>query len=187
METIHEDVSEDSAALLEQVRGYLDRLPPFEADVVDLYFFNHKSQQDIADFFSVSQPTVCYRLRKAIERIQFLLQIPVGVREATLKRDLRKVIPEPVNLNILATLWSTTCQSEAAKRLGVTQGLVRYRFLRSIARIEKWVEVKSKKDAADSSLERIRSYLKIYQTIAAEPTILWSHRRTEDLKRRQVG
>ena len=187
LDSIYDDVSEDSAALLEQVRGYVDRLPPFEADVVNMYFFNRKSQQDIADFFSVSQPTVCYRLRRAVDRIQFLLQMPPGVRESTLKRDLGKIIQDPMNLNILATLWSTTCQSEAAKRLGVTQGLVRYRFLRSVSRIEQWVGSRTKRAAGDTHVERVRTYLRVYKAIAASPNILWSSRNAEDVKRRQVG
>ena len=105
LDSVYDDVSEDSTALLEQVRGYVDKLPPFEADVVNMYFFARKSQQDIADFFGVSQPTVCYRLRRAIDRIQFLLQIPSGIREATLKRDLGRIIQDQMNLSILAMLW----------------------------------------------------------------------------------
>jgi len=32
-------------------------------------------------------------------------------------------------------MWETTCQSEVAKRLGVTQGLVRHRFIRAVKRM----------------------------------------------------
>lgn len=193
LDTVYDDVSEESSALLDQVRAYVDRLPPFEADVVNMYFFYRKSQQDIADFFSVSQPTVCYRLKRAIDRIHFLMQVPSGVRESALKRDLGRIIDNPMNLNILATLWTTTCQSEAAKRLGVTQGLVRYRFLRSVSRIEQWVatrqrtRVKSLYNSSSQLEERISSYLKVYKAIAASPTILWSARRAEDQRRLQVG
>jgi DNA-directed RNA polymerase specialized sigma24 family protein len=187
LDSVYDDVSEESSILLDQVRVHVDRLPPFEADVVDMYFFHRKSQQDIADFFSVSQPTVCYRLKRAIERIQFLLQVPSGVRESMLKRDLGRVIQDPVNLNILAMLWATTCQSEAAKRLGVTQGLVRYRFLRSVTRLEQWVAVQDRTGKRGSLLDRIRSYLKVYKAIEAAPTILWSARRAEDQRRLQVG
>lgn len=187
LDSIFDDVSDDSSELLDQIRAYVDKLPPFEADVVHMYFFSRKSQQDIADFFSVSQPTVCYRLRRAIDRIQFLLQMPVGVREPALKKDLSRIVNDPMNLNILATLWTTTCQSEAAKRLGVTQGLVRYRFLRSVNRIEQWVGVRTKQNAVDAHTDRVRSYLQVYKAIAAAPNILWSSRRVEDMKRRQVG
>lgn len=186
LDSIFDDVSEESSALLGQVRTYVDRLPPFEADVVDMYFFYRKSQQDIADFFSVSQPTVCYRLKRAISRIQFLLQVP-SVRESVLKKDLGKIIEDPMNLNILATLWVTTCQSEAAKRLGVTQGLVRYRFLRSVNRVEHWVDARKRAAKNTSHLQRVQAYLKVYKSIAECPTILWSARRAEDERRLRVG
>ncbi|MCH8517853.1 MAG: hypothetical protein LAT68_16165 [Cyclobacteriaceae bacterium] len=51
--------------------------------------------------------------------------------------ELRSVLPDELDINIMILMYQTSCQSEVAKRLGVSQGLVRYRFLRSISRMEK--------------------------------------------------
>ena len=76
--SLDEHINEESEERLEQVRGILDRIPPREADFVELYYFMQKRQTDIAIMFRVSQPTVCYRLQRAAERIRFLLQIESG-------------------------------------------------------------------------------------------------------------
>ncbi|NBY14027.1 MAG: sigma-70 family RNA polymerase sigma factor, partial [Betaproteobacteria bacterium] len=60
-----EFLSDESEAQVEVVRKVLDRLPPREADFVDLYFFKKVRQTTIAALFNVSQPTICYRLQRA--------------------------------------------------------------------------------------------------------------------------
>ena len=49
--------------------------------------------------------------------------------------DLRKFLSDPLDVDIMSLMFDTTCQSEVAKRLGVSQGLVRHRFIRSIKRM----------------------------------------------------
>ena len=56
--------SEESSEMLQEIEMVLDDLPPREADFVELYFFHRIRQTAIADMFNVSQPTVCYRLRR---------------------------------------------------------------------------------------------------------------------------
>lgn len=125
--------SEESTALLDRVRGVLDRLPPREADFVDLYYFKQINQTGIADIFRVSQPTVCYRLQRAASRILYLVNLP-DLDMDEFNQLLEKYLPDPTDQAIMRHMFETTCQSEAAKRLGVTQGFVRHRFLRSIER-----------------------------------------------------
>ena len=134
MESVFTEPSEESLVKIDRVRGMLDQLPPREADFVDLYFFRHLNQTDIAKIYGVSQPTVCYRLQRATARIQFLLQLP-PVTRPELERAMTGFLPDPLDAEIMVLMWETTCQSEVAKRLGVTQGLVRHRFIRAVKRM----------------------------------------------------
>ena len=131
---LDEHMPEESEERLSKVRGILDRIPPREADFVDLYYFRQKRQTDIAAIFGVSQPTVCYRLQRAAERIRFLLKLPT-FDEAASKPIISAVLVDPIDVEILLRMYHTTCQSEVAKVMGVSQGFVRHRFIRSIARL----------------------------------------------------
>ena len=133
--SIDEYMPPESEEQLSRVRDIIDRLPPREADFVDLYFFKQKRQTDIASIFHVSQPTVCYRLQRAAERIRFLLQLPVIDIDAA-KSILESVLTDPIDINIMIEMYKTTCQSEVAKQMGVSQGFVRHRFLRSTSRLK---------------------------------------------------
>lgn len=126
-----EELSEESLGNLDRVMSVLDMIPPREADFVDLYFFKKLKQTTIADIFGVSQPTVCYRLIRAAERIKFLLSIP-DVSEDTLRQKISGVISDPIDVEIMVLMHRTTCQSEVAKIIGRSQGYVRHRFIRSI-------------------------------------------------------
>ncbi len=134
MESVFTEPSEESLVKIERVRAMLDQIPPREADFVDLYFFRHLNQTDIAGIFGVSQPTVCYRLKRATSRIQFLLQLP-AITRPELEEAMTGFLPDPLDAQIMVLMWETTCQSEVAKRLGVTQGLVRHRFIRAVKRM----------------------------------------------------
>jgi DNA-directed RNA polymerase specialized sigma24 family protein len=104
-------------------------------NVLDLYFFHHKTQTDIADIFKVSQPTVCYRLQRATERIRFLLSLPdVTIEE--MEVAMRGFLSDPEDVKIMVQMYRTTCQSEVATQLGITQGKVRHRFMRSTKRMQ---------------------------------------------------
>lgn len=134
--SIFTDPDEDDLRMLDRIKVILDSLPPIEADFIDLYFFRHIKQTDIAEIFGVSQPTVCYRLQRAIQRIKYLLEVP-HVELPNLRSDLQEFLEDPMDVDIMVYMYETTCQSEAAKRLQVSQGLVRHRFIRSIDRMNK--------------------------------------------------
>jgi len=155
--TGNETISDESLEMLEQVRGILDMLPPREADFVELYFFRHMKQTDIAEIFRVSQPTVCYRLQRAAARIKFLLLLP-RLESDELSLVLRGFLSDEVDVQIMLMMHETTCQSEVAKRLGVSQGLVRHRFMRSMERMEQ--------------LETMDKYSEMFRLIAENLNIL---------------
>jgi len=140
MASIFTEPTDDDLERIEVIRGIMESLPAREADFVDLYFFRRKKQTEIAFIFDCSQPTVCYRLQRATARIRFLLDLP-KVEEKELLRDMRAFLKDDLDVQIMHLMWLTTCQSEAAKRLGVSQGLVRHRFMRSIKRMRSFIEV----------------------------------------------
>lgn len=154
---VNEEVTEEGVKLLERVREVMDKLPPREADFVELYYFKKLKQTDIAEIFGVSQPTVCYRLQRAVARIQFLLAVPDASTDE-LDAVMRNILTDPLDVRIMVLMYETTCQSEVAKQLGVSQGLVRHRFIRSITRLEK--------------ISDMEKYVNIFRAIAVNLNIL---------------
>lgn len=145
-QVLSEERSEESQRNLERVREIMCGLPAREADFVQLYFFNHKTQTDIAEIFKVSQPTVCYRLQRATARIRFVLSLP-DVEETEMQERLREFLKDEEDVEIMMRMYETTCQSAVAKAMGITQGKVRHRFMRSTKRMldnpfmEKFAEI----------------------------------------------
>ena len=118
-----------------RVTAWLNSIPDCEADIIHLYFFLGKRQADIAEIFKMTQAAVSYRLTRGIQRIKFLLAMP-DVSEDDMRRDLGEVFSQPIDVDILVGMWSSTCQSEVAIRLGLTQGRVRHRFFKAVERLK---------------------------------------------------
>lgn len=154
---VQEELNEEGVVKLDRVRAVMDQLPPREADFIDLYYFKRVKQTDIATIFNVSQPTVCYRLQRAAARIQYILMLP-DVDPDELEADIAAVISDSVDVKIMRLMHETTCQSEVAKQLGVSQGFVRHRFMRSIAKLRK---------EADLSV-----YVRLFEMISSNLNIL---------------
>jgi DNA-directed RNA polymerase specialized sigma24 family protein len=132
LDTASEELSDESSDQLDRVRDILDQLPPCEADFIDLYFFRRRKQTDIPAIFGVSQPTVCYRLQRATARARYLLSLP-EVLDGEIKSAMVRVLDDPLDVEVMTLMFETTCQSEVAKRLGISQGKVRHRFIRALS------------------------------------------------------
>ncbi len=118
-----------------RIAPLLDRIPKREADLIYLYFIQKKKQADIAEIFEVTQAAISYRLDRGLQRIKFLLSIP-QVTEEDLRRDLAKRF-ENIDVDILVGMWKTTCQSEVANQLSLTQGRVRHRFFNAVKALDR--------------------------------------------------
>jgi len=134
MDSIFTEPTEEDMEQIKDIEAVLDKLPPREADFVELYFFKHKKQTDIAHIFGVSQPTVCYRLQRATQRIRFLLELP-NIDPKKLRKDLKGFLTDPIDIEVMLGMYDTKCQSSVAKKLKVSQGFVRHRFIRTIDRL----------------------------------------------------
>lgn len=162
--TTTETLSEESLIELEQVREVLDQIPPREADFVELYFFQRLRQTTIAEMFNISQPTVCYRLQRAASRLRYLIDMPTHDLWL-MEQDLRGVLTDPRDIEIMLGMVETTCQSEVAKRMGVTQGFVRHRFFRTIDRLKK--------------MRDMDLYVRVFEHVAGNLNILKETQRSQ--------
>ncbi len=134
--TSPEELQEESYEDMGKVKQVLHLIPPREADFVELYYFSKIKQSAIADMFGVSQPTICYRLQRAVTRIQYLLGMPPHNPD-DVRKSIVPVLTDPIDVDIMMLMLETTCQSEVARKLSVSQGFVRHRFFRSIGKIKK--------------------------------------------------
>jgi hypothetical protein len=134
----------------------LSKIPDREADLIYLYYICKKRQADIAHMFSITQAAVSYRLDRGLKRIKFLLATPT-VSEDAMRVDLASIF-EQIDVDILVGMWKTTCQSEVASSLNLTQGRVRHRFFKAV----EVLRLEASKD------ERYRSYEKIFSSISSK-------------------
>jgi DNA-directed RNA polymerase specialized sigma24 family protein len=119
------------------IERHLERIPPREADLIEMYYRDSLKQEQIARYFNITQAAVSYRLHRGIRRIQFLRTIP-ELDQDEFERELGPKFSDQ-DREILWLMYETTCQSEIAKRLGLTQGRVRHRFFRALTKIKELI------------------------------------------------
>jgi len=157
---------------LSQIKDLLLRIPPREVDLIYMYFILGKGQKQMARILGVTQGAISLRLRKAIKRLQFLINLPkVDVDE--MRKDLicflngnevkywcpkchkefensfslcpncsEENLIENIEVTIMLRIFETSCQSVVAREVGLSQCGVRHRFLRNLKKIQE----KSKDD-----------------------------------------
>lgn len=118
-----------------RVNQTLSKLGPSEALTLR-YTLEGLSQTEIAKTLNMTQPAVNYNLRRGMERITYILNRP-GIDLPKLRGDMQILGVDPTDIDLVALYLETTCQSDVAKKLGVTQGFVRYRLLRTKTLLEK--------------------------------------------------
>lgn len=136
-----EEVEDTDPSLVDLLRKLLPRIPERERDLIDLHYCLHKKQADLATMFGITQAAVSYRIARGIHRIKFLTNSP-QLTEEELRRDLPFALKCPVtgvldpnDVNIMVEMWRTSCQSDVSKKLGLSQGIVRHHFFRSVERL----------------------------------------------------
>jgi DNA-directed RNA polymerase specialized sigma24 family protein len=168
-----ENLEEASVFDFSLIEKYLNRIPSREADLITLYYRDHMKQEQIAKLFCITQAAVSYRLHRGIRRIQFLRTVP------ELNRDQFELELGPKFMDqdreIMWRMYETTCQSEIAKQMNLTQGRVRHRFFRSLAKIEELIhdeareeqikaQIQMRKDGIDPDCEEARK--RIYEIVS---------------------
>lgn len=173
---------EDSKYSLDDVTPYLALLPKKEADLILMYYILKKDQKEIAKILNLSQGGVSHRIARARERLKFLIEIPKFTKNE-LFDDLKKLIEENVDLVILWELYRTTCQSQVAEIVGMTQSRVRHRFIKCLKILEKKHEELSKYEEETEALKIVKMYFSAFSLIMCNFNILheislpkWSHK-----------
>ncbi len=136
------------------VEHHLDRIPAREADLIEMYYRDSMKQEQIARYFNITQAAVSYRLHRGIRRIQFLRTIPELDRE-DFEIELGPKFSDQ-DREILWLMYETTCQSEIAKRLSLTQGRVRHRFFRALNKIKELIADEARDVEANVRLDQRR-------------------------------
>lgn len=113
------------AQLIEKLKGYLERLPALERDVVELYYGLHpgatpKKQEVIATLLGISQQAVSHRLYNAFKRINFMLQQP-KIDPVRMRSDLSSELSNPFTVDVLCDFAFTSSQTATARTLRVSQ------------------------------------------------------------------
>jgi RNA polymerase sigma-70 factor (ECF subfamily) len=77
LEPIAEPIPDDQAIAAEReirIRAAIDTLPPIQADVIRLYFFEDRPQNEIAQALAIPLGTVKSRVRLAMTRLRTLVE-----------------------------------------------------------------------------------------------------------------
>ncbi len=159
IEQAGEEIELGDYSLIEPLLRFL---PPLEADVIELHYGRKKTQTDIGIIFGMSWPAVGYRLRRAVERIRFILSVP-AMKEADMRRELAALFEDSDDVEIFVGLWETTCIAEIARRMGWREQRVGYRFARGLRLL---------REAVARGEEKFTGYLQLFSAIDAQPNIL---------------
>jgi len=101
-----------------EIEPHLNRVPPIEADILEMRFRSRLSLAQIATIFErASHSTICYLIDRAVARIRFLISLP-AVSNDQLADAVSSVSPDNVELCVL--LSETTSATQTAQRLGIT-------------------------------------------------------------------
>ncbi len=180
---------------LSQVKELLLKIPEKEVDLIYMYYILGKGQKQMARILGITQGAVSLRLRKAIKRLQFLVNLP-KIDSAEMEEDLilllnngaQKVwcqnchkeyeslitqcpfclnnhLTENVEVAIMTRMFETSCQSVVAREVGLSQCGVRHRFLRNLKKIERESKKSSKFKKYYDSLKMISENLNILREV----------------------
>ena len=137
-----------STISFEEIEPFLNKLPPREIDLLTLYRKFGKNQKDIARMFSVTQGAVSSRLKRALDRLKFLRDLP-KISDEDIENSLgqgKDPIFSGLEIEIIKCMKETTCQSRTAeiinKKFGyvtekdrMTQVKIRHRFEKCLSKL----------------------------------------------------
>ena len=111
-----------------KIRG---RLPEIEARLLEGILLDGKTQTRLAEETGLTQPSVHYRIRRAVARVPILLGL-LDLDLPALQDALNREVSEPLDREILFSFLETSSQSQVARKLGRTQGFIRHRLLKAL-------------------------------------------------------
>jgi len=112
------------------LQPFLARLPKREQDLLFMHFIMKKKQTELGIIFNRTQAAISYRIKKAITRLQFLMDIP-NVDERDIRKDLSLIFVDQ-DMDIMVGMFNHTCQTQVARDLDSNQCYIRHRFHKNI-------------------------------------------------------
>lgn len=119
----------------DRIGNLLCRLDPIDIRILGLHL-KGAPQAEVAHLVGLSQPSISYRLRHIVGKLEFLLAYP-DLDPKKMREDLTPHFEDSMDVTILVMFVETTSQSIVASRLGVTQGFVRHRLTRALRALMK--------------------------------------------------
>jgi len=122
----------EPAYSLADLTRWLHRLPPLEADVVELRLAG-KTELEISRILNMTQAAISYRFQRACRRVRFLDSMP-DLSEQEIRTTLAPLL-KPRTIEVLVGMFHTSSQSRTAELLGTSQGNVRHRFFTALEQL----------------------------------------------------
>ena len=111
---------------------FLELLPELEAEIFYLIYFKKKHQKDIAKLLGLSQPTVSYRYRRTLAKLNYLMTL-TSLSVAT---EIERIpFLKPHEKAILVDLFFFTNQEMVGKKHHVRQSSVKWIFVKTRRRL----------------------------------------------------
>lgn len=115
-----------------QPEQYLHYLPELEREIFYMVYTKQKNQKDIAKLLFLSQPTVSYRYRRALEKLRYL----VTLQSSHLDRELARLeFLNDKEKSILKDLFFSTNQELVGRKFEVRQSTVKWIFVKTKRRV----------------------------------------------------
>jgi hypothetical protein len=124
-------VSEETQQEVADTLEHMSRISPIEADMVELHLLRGVSQALLGRIFGYTQPNIHYRINRGIQRLRVYLTIN-RYTEEELRSRLGGFFTDQKDIDVMVFLYLYSSQSYVARKLGDTQGKVRYRYLKCI-------------------------------------------------------
>jgi len=162
------------ATLLTRLRRMLHYLPDRERSFLELYYIKGKSQGQIATVYGVTQEAICYRLKRAKERLKFIDKL-VDILDSNgemvqVHADLDLIFKGDRFLaTVMKEFLRFSSQSRVAKKLRRSTFKVRLTLQDGVKRLQ----ASSKCPTRGQALrDRLKRYLKIYRLMMSRYLIL---------------
>ncbi len=168
------DEEAQRTALVVRLRRMLQFLPDRERSFLQLYYLKGRSQGQIAKGYGVTQEAICYRLKRAKERLKFIDKLmdilDVKGRLAQVYQDINWIFAEePFTATVMKEFLRFSSQSRVAKKLGRSTFKVRLTLQHGVRRLESCARDPNRPQPLR---DRLRKYLKIYRLMMSRYLIL---------------
>jgi predicted transcriptional regulator len=124
---------------------FFHKLPKSEQDLFVYHVIKKIDQREIARLLGVTQGAISSRMKRIRTRFLFMKEIN-SFNTENLENDLSKIF-NPLEIEILKSMLTTTCQSETARRINVifkfkkehamSQVKIRHRFCKCLTKLSK--------------------------------------------------